>query len=1147
MVNDMEIRLLPQKKRLGRPRRKKPYRRGRLLVYFLRSIRGSLGRYLSIFVITALGVAFFSGLRSVGADMRATAQSFFASSRFMDIRLLSTGGFTDKDVETVRATEGVSEVYPAYSAEALAQLDAETLNVRFHSIAPEGGLNQLVLIEGRMPDKSGECLMDTNFTVRSGLQVGDTVRFVAGGDSDLSDMLKTDSFTIVGIARTPLYISTERGASTVGSGETDAYCFIQFEDFSYSAYTELNLAITQGASLDRYSSAYERAIEPIEDALEALGEARSASRYEELQTEGHEKLDDAKRELSEGEQELEDAAQKLKDARAELDEGWQDYLDGVKTYEDSIKKAKNSLRKGRAQYEQGLQDYEAGLAEYETSRRDVYATLNESEAALKEARAEYEASLAAYNAADAYCSALEGALALGNTPEAAATIGALAPQAGAIDQNLALALSYFASSPGDAMAYATALQAVSGFRSSLTQNGQALEEGNAKLTEGEAEYAAGRAFALRQLREAAEQLDTAKTELDEAAQTLQEGEKKLRRAQREGQEELDEAKQKLEDGEAEYADGNAEYIEEAAKAEPEMEDARKKIADGEQALIDLKEPEWYVLDQDENIGFNSFEQDTERLDALSQVIPAVFFLVVALVVMTSMTRLVDSDRTHIGTLKALGYRNAAIASNYLLYAISASVFGCFVGVAFGPTLFPSILFNAYKVTYTLPPLITVYDPALMVLSVLVAVLSAALPAWLICLRSLRSTPADLIRPRAPSPGKRIILERLPFLWKRLSFSQKVSVRNLFRYKKRFLMTVFGVASCTALMFTGFALNDSIRLILPKQFEMLHTYDLQLTLAENLSDGDRADVNKAIDREKDITLSVPILQKNFDLSENGVSVTAVLTAPFSMDGFSQAIQLRERIGRKALTLDDSGVILTEKLASLLSLKVGDRFTVSDGDGGRASLTVSGITENYLAHYIYITPTLYEAAFGKTAEPNAALMKLAEAGEDETNALCARLLEQEGVMGVSLTNTMRGSLQKVMSALNAIVLVLIVSAAALVFVVLFSLNTINLEERARELATLKVLGFYIPELTAYIYRENIWLTGLGILFGLLMGVGLERYVIATTEVNLLMFCRDILPGSYLYSAALTALFAALVNLFMLRHFRKIDMVSSLKSME
>ncbi len=1123
---------------------KKPARRGRLFVLFLRQVKASLGRYLSIVVITMLGISFFAGLRSIGADMRLTAQTYFSDTRFMDIRILSTGGFTEDDLDTVKSVKGVFEALPAYSGEALALLDNETLAVRFHSLAPDGAetMNLPTLTEGRMPQKSGECLMDPAFMAKAGLHVGDAVQFVAGGDTELADMLRTDSFTVVGVARSPLYISFDRGASTVGSGAADAYCFIPFFDFAYSAYTELNLVLERDASLDRYSDAYEAFLSPIEDALETAGAGRSEIRYAEIVSDGEKEIADAKQEVADAGRELSDAQQELSDARKKLDDGWIEYHDAEAAFHKEIADAKSKLRKGRRQYEDGLKEYETGLLKYESAEQDAAEQLCDAARQLSQGDAQYQSGLAAYEQAAQYQNALAGALAGGDTESTRAAIGSLAPAADAIDPQLASALNAYA---GGYMAYDQVSQVVNGFGASLAQNKQQLDAVKQELDSGSAQLGDARRETNAQLSDAKQKLDAAKQELDEAKETLVKNERKLLKAEREGQAELDDARKELTDGEKEYADGNAEYLEKSAEATVELKDARAEIADGEQALRDLKVPEWYVLDQDENLGFNSFEQDTGRMDALSQVVPAVFFLVVALVVMTSMTRLVDSDRSHIGTLKSLGYSKAAVASNYLLYALTASILGCALGVLWGPVLFPRIVFNAYTAMYTLPELKIQYDASLMALSVLVAVLSAVLPAFLVCLKSLKSAPAELIRPQSPKPGKRILLERIAFLWKRVSFSEKVSLRNLFRYKKRLLMTVFGVAACTALMFTGFGLNDAIKLIIPKQFEELQLYDMKLTLNKDISDEEYGLLYKTLQAEPDAALSAPLTQKNMDVTENGSIVTAVLTVPLSQEEFNGVIRLRERESKAPLTIGDDGVIVTEKLADILSVGVGDSFTASDGDGNRFSFTVSGIAENYLAHYIYVSPVLYERVFGEPAEENTILLNLSSA--ENVTELSERLLSLDGVSAVTSASLARSNMQKVMDAMNAIILVLIFSAAALVFVVLFSLNTINLEERSRELATLKVLGFYDKELAAYIYRENVWLTLLGIGAGLLMGVGLERYVLFTTEVNMLMFSRDILPETYLFSAALTFLFAMLVNLFMLGHFKKIDMVSSLKSVE
>jgi putative ABC transport system permease protein len=1121
---------------------KRPVRRGRLFVLFLRQVKASLGRYLSIVVITMLGISFFAGLRSIGTDMRLTAQTYFSDTRFMDIRILSTGGFTEDDLDTVRNVKGVSEALPAYSGEALALLDNKTLAVRFHSLNGTETMNLPTLTEGRMPQKGGECLMDPNFMAKSGFHVGDTVQFIAGDDGELNDMLHTDSFTVVGIAQSPLYISFDRGASTVGSGAADAYCFIPFSDFAYSAYSELNLAVQRDASLDRYSGAYEALLSPIEDALETAGISRSEIRYSEIVSDGEKEIADAKQKVADAEQELKDAKQELLDARKELDDGWAEYRDAEASFTKEIADAKAKLKKGRRQYEEGLREYEAGLSEYESAEQEATEQLSDAARQLSQGNAQYQSGLAAYEQAVQYQNALDTALGNSETADTPAAIGALAPAADAIDPQLAAALNAYASGY---MSYDQVSQAVNSFKVSLAQNKQQLDAAKQELDSGSVQLNAARREANAQLSDARQKLDEAKQDLDEAEETLEKSKKKLLKAEREGQAKLDDAKEELTDGEKEYADGNAEYLEKSKEAVAELKDAREEIADGEQALRDLKVPEWYVLDQDENLGFNSFEQDTGRMDALSRVVPAVFFLVVALVVMTSMTRLVDSDRSHIGTLKSLGYSKAAVAMNYLLYAATASISGCVLGALWGPVLFPRIVFDAYSIMYTLPELKIQYDASLMALSVLVAILSAVLPAFLVCLKSLKSAPAELIRQQSPKAGKRILLERIAFLWKRVSFSEKVSLRNLFRYKKRLLMTVFGVAACTALMFTGFGLDDAIKLIIPKQFEELQFYNMKLTLNKDITDEEYDLLYKALQAEPDIALSAPLTQKNMDVTENGTIVTAMLTVPLSQEEFNGVIRLRERESKVPLAVSDGGVIITEKLADILSVGIGDSFTASDGDGNRFSFTVSGIAENYLAHYIYISPTLYERVFNEPAEENTLLLRLSNT--EGITGLSERLLTLDGVSAVTSATIARNNMQKMMNAMNAIILVLIFSAAALVFVVLFSLNTINLEERSRELATLKVLGFYNKELAAYIYRENVWLTLLGIGAGLLMGVGLERYVLFTTEVNMLMFSRDILPKTYLYSSVLTFLFAMLVNLFMLGYFKKIDMVSSLKSVE
>lgn len=1281
-------------------------RKNAFLADCFRQVKTTLSRFLSILIITVLGVSFFAGLRTTGTDMRITASAYFDSQHFMDFRLLSTMGFDDDDIAAIKGVKGVKGVMPAYFYEALVKLEDKNLTVIIHSLSEEqdteNDLNRPRIIEGRMPENIGECLADPQFISATGLRIGDKVRFSSGTSDPLSDALKREEYEIVGIAESPLYISYERGSSSIGSGRTDTYFYLPSAAFSLPVYTEVYLTVQNDSNLSRFDDGYEDLLKAVTDALEKTEDIRARVRFEEIRDEAREEIEQAKKEVDEGYQKLSDAQKELEDGRKELDKGWQEYRDGLKKYENEISKAKKELEKGWQEYYEGLERFEKeisdarkelddgwnkyydGVLEFETKTaqarkelddawtelqdgwleyykgldefnirisqeekklnegyeeyykglsqyRQGLESYNRGYDELKKAQREYDAALSeynqgleAYNQSKALYDALNGALAAGNTPQSLAVITMIANEISSMNPGLSSVLLAYAANPDDPIVKAAAEGAVSQFGQYLDGIKQELDAAKAMLDEGKVKLDNG----WNELNRASSRLDRAKEELDEAKRKLDEGKQELEKAKTEGRKELDEAREKLltgeaqlfdgeakfaeekakgekeladalrelnegeaalldakakgeqelsdaltalKDGEAqlareekqggkdlaearieltkgetEYADAKREYEEERKKAEIELSDAEKKIEDAEKELAQLKPPEWYILDHSTNVGFVSYKQDTERIDALSVVVPLFFFLVAILVTMTSMTRLVESDRQLIGTFKALGYGNLAIAARYLMYAISASLIGGVLGIFAGYNVFPRVIFNAYSIMYTLPPVLIKYDVFYGVASTLIAVACAALPALAVCYKSLVSVPAQLMRPTAPPKGKRTVIELITPIWKRLNFSQKVAVRNLFRYKKRFIMTVVGVAGCTALMFTGFGLRDSITTIVAKQYDTIHPYDLKIDFKKDANEDEKESLFEKIERSGTITSYTGVMQLSVDAVKDGKTKSAFLIVPESLENIEEFIKLQERKSKKELDIPDDGAIVTEKLASLFGLKVGDELILRDSDGSEAAVKIKGIAENYLFHYIYMTPSYYRASFGQEPYTNQVLCHTEE-NQSQNNDLSESLLNEPAVNSITFTENLKTNFGKMVGALNYVVLVLIVSAAALVYVVLFCLTTINLEERNRELATIKVLGFYNNELAAYIYRENVVMTVLGTLIGLLLGVALQRYVITTMEIDFLMFSRDLRWQSYIYSSGLTFVFAFLVNLIMFRRIVRIDMISSLKSVE
>ncbi|MEG0765558.1 MAG: FtsX-like permease family protein, partial [Pseudoflavonifractor sp.] len=659
-----------------------------------------------------------------------------------------------------------------------------------------------------------------------------------------------------------------------------------------------------------------------------------------------------------------------------------------------------------------------------------------------------------------------------------------------------------------------------------------LIDGKAELLDAEKEIADGEI----EVADARKKLDDGWLEYNDGLAELADAKRKLPREIAKAQKELDDALIELNDGEIEYADGKAE-------ADQELSDARKKLNDARREIAKIEDCEWYVLGRNTNMGYVSFQQDAERMGNLANVFPLIFFLVAALVCLTTMTRMVEEQRVQIGGMKALGYSKVAIALKYVGYGFLASFLGGVTGLAVGVFLIPSIIFTAWKILYTVGDLIVPFQPMISIVSVGAAVLCVTGTALGACFTTLASVPAELMRPRTPKPGKRVLLEHLPALWNRLTFTWKVTVRNLFRYKKRFWMTVVGIGGCTALIITGFGLRNSIYDVLDKQYDEISPYSSQVSLADDVTPDELQEISRQLDREKAVTEWTPCYTTTITAESPARTMDVALFAVEDDAAFDDFIHLRHRLDNDPVKLPDNGVVLTEKLGEMLDLKVGDSI-VLDGDK-RVTATIADFTENYVYHYVYLSEAYYEQLFGTPPDTN---MILTQYSEDAVPGdISANLIALSGVTSVGLIQESRDTFTKSMQSVDYAVIIVTISAAALAFVVLYNLTNINITERMRELATLKVLGFYNGELSSYVYRENIFLTLFGILMGLFMGKFLHQWLVLTVEVDMVMFGRTARLSSYLYAAGLTALFSFLVNLAARKKLKKIDMVESLKTVE
>ena len=1179
-------------------------------------------RFLSIFGIVTIGVAFFAGIKGASPDMKITADTYFDNSRLMDFRLVSTLGFNDDDVAAIKGADESLSVYPSYFVDALLKSEKGNRAIRVEAMLD--GVNQLTLNEGRFPESENECIIMGGGM--SGMyNVGDVITLSSGTDSDLSDTLKNTDYTVVGKYVSPQYIDKSTiGSTTVGSGSINAVMYIPMSNFDIDYYTEVYVVAENLTEYNTYGERYKELSEKLSDALEQVGESRAQARYDEIIDEANDKIADAEQELSDktadadkefdeawdklvdaknqlddaentladSRIQLDDAKEQLDSSRSALDSGWKEFNSSKADFEQQITDAENELEKnkndleeglaqyqdGLTQYKDGLEQYTEGLSQYRDGLAQYQAGLDEYNAGYAEfqpMKAQYDEGMAAYESGMAQLEALQVQL--------NETLAQLEQMKAAYGETSALYLAAKTEYDKGVETYEANYQQLTAAKAQLDQSAPQIEAAEAQFTAAKAQLDETKTqldSAKAQLDDTKAQLDAAKTtleqskaQLDDGQKQLEQGEKALEQAKADGLKQLQDAVDKLNDGEnryeaglaeyndgeEKYADGKAEYeqgvldykdgIDEYNKNKKEYEqqvtDAEKEIADAKRDIENISDPKWYVFDRTDNSGYTEYDENAERIDNISKVFPIFFILVAGLVCLTTMTRMVEEERVQIGTLKALGYNNGQIIFKYLLYAIAATIAGCIAGVLIGQKLFPSVIIIAYGMMYNLPELCMPYDWSLGAIAAVVCAAAVIVTVYFSCRAELREQPAQLMRPKPPKSGKRVFIERIPFIWNHMNFSSKITCRNIFRYKRRMLMTVIGIAGCTALMLMGFGLKDSVSDIISKQFNEINNYSGMVAYdSDEITDKTLVNVRNTLN---DAGSSIKVYQKQLDtVCGGGRTVPAYITVPDDSAHFGSFLTLRDRITHTAYTLDDSGVIIDEKLAKLLGCKKGDVISIKS-DMESYDVTVAEITENYAQHYVYMTEKLYTSLFGGTPDYNMIYFTNGITGEAAENELAEKLMAYDGVLAVSFNTGNADTFMVMIQALNLVIVVIIAAAGALAFVVLYNLTNININERIREIATLKVLGFYDKEVDSYIFRENIILTLIGSLVGLVLGVYLAQFIIETAEVDLVMFGREVYPLSFVLSAALTIGFSLVVSLFMHKRLIKVDMIEALKSVE
>lgn len=1256
---------------------------------FFMEIKKTRNRFLSIMLIAALGVAFFAGVRAAAPDMNMSADLLYDKSNFMDIRVLSDLGLTEKDIDAIRDIKGVESVRGGYSADVLCSTEEAQLVVRMMSAYED--INKITVKQGRMPEKKAECLADERFLSLSGYKIGDTISVKSGTDDDIADTLAVTEYKIVGSGTTAYYLSLDRGTSKIGNGELSSFLVIPAESFSLEVYTEAVIRVAGAKELLSGSDKYEDTVKEVEDHLDAIADGRCDIRYESVYREGQEKLDDAsaeieenqqkledaKKELDDGEKELADAQQKLDDAKKELQtardkltdgeaqladgeaqaadgenqlaDGWNTYYENASTLEEksreleeaeaqtadgenqiaegwqeldaqkaALSDGRSQLEEGKAQIAQGRQQLTDGISQTEAGIAQVEQKIQEIEAGLPAVRDGIAKVTNGIHQAEAGISDLEQkqAVVQAGIAQLEEQLAAVPPEAEDIRQQLEAQLNEAREQEAQIEA---GISAASGQLADLQNTLQQLEEQKAQmdnalpqlkeqqqtlpaaleelkkqldqldaqaetlaekeaeladgedqiaqaevlLTEKEAELAAGK----DQIEDGAAQLADGENQLDEARELLESKEQELADAKAQiaqSRKELEDGKAQLADGEKEIADGESEieknrkkladgrreYEEKKADADEKIADARQKVADGQKDLDDLEVPKWYILNRDFIQTYVEYEQDADRIKAIGDVFPAIFFLVAALICLTTMTRMVEEERTQIGTLKALGYSKLSIAAKYLCYALLASLIGSLAGLVAGQKILPPVIINAYGILYNnLPEAVAPLHAGYSISSTLLAIACTTAAAGIACYKELMSTPATLMRPAAPKSGKRVLLERVGIIWNHLSFTNKSTVRNLFRYKKRFFMTVLGIGGCMGLLLVGFGVKDSVRSIGTIQYNDLLSYHAEIVLEDKTTPEEKEEVMDAMEKDKDIKSFMAVYKTSMDIENEKEDVTksAYVMVPENAKEFKKYADLRSRTTKEHYELSDDGIIISEKLAKLLDVKEGDTVVLKEEETDHFEVKVSHITENYFLHYIYISPELYGKVFGETPEFVDYLTINTSTDSAFEDSMQEKYMAYDQVSEVSFITKTADRIANMLKSLDTVIYVLVIAAGLLAFVVLYNLNNINISERIRELATLKVLGFYDMEVSRYVLRENVCLTLIGCFLGIFFGKILHRFVILTAETDIMMFGRDIEIISFVYSILITLFFSAVVNFFMHFRLKKVDMVESMKSVE
>ena len=1074
-------------------------------------------RFISILLIVLLGVGFFAGIKVTSPDMKLTLDTYFDDKNVMDIQVISTLGLTDEDITELEKLDLIDDAQGTYQTDAMVTAGDKQFVVKLESLA--SSINDLQVTSGRLPENQNECVVEEAFLQGTEYNIGDTIKVqvdnITDDDGNDISVLKTNDLQIVGTVRSPMYISTDRGSTKLGSGVINYYLYVSPDNINTNINTNIYITVNGAKDLKCYDDKYENLIEQAEDEIEKIADARKEVRYNALFDKANQKLQDAKNEFetqkADGEKQLQDAENEINSAKQELENGRNEIAANRAKANNEFNEAGKQLLDAKNTLEQNENDFNAKKQEAEKQISDYETSLNE----LKQIQEQYNNLQNTLSTSKAQLEILEKQLNVSNEEkkeelkkqinELNASISKIEAGIIVIDKQLEA-------------------QGIADINQTVTYTENAIQTAKAELANGQ------------------KKIDSAKAEIQSRKEQLNKTKNSTYAELDSAEKKLDESVKQIEEAEAELAKSREEF-------NSKISDAEKELDDAEEEVNSIERPTWYILDRQQNAGYVSYMQDTDRVANLAQVFPIVFFIVAALISLTSMTRMVEEQRVQIGTLKALGYNKLQIASKYIIYATLATVIGGLIGLVIGFSILPKVIADIYAMVYDVPDVILEFNMTYATAGMAAAMICTIGATIISCYKTLKQKPATLMRPKAPKPGKRVLLERITFIWKRLNFTKKVTARNIFRYKKRFMMTIIGVGGCTALIIAGFGLRDAISSMIPSQYGKIDLYNISVTLKDEYKNEELENIDnilKNYEYTEDV-LNANVQSVTIDKNDNTQSIQLII--PQTPENLSNFIVLESRIDNdEKYVLDDTGVIITEKLSKLLDIKVGDEIKILNSDDKECNVKVNAITENYIYHYIYMTPNLYNQLYDTRIGYNVVYVNTTDMEELEEDELGEQILSNSDyISGVTFMSNTENIFAEVMNNMDLVVWILIISAGLLAFVVLYNLLNANITERIRELATIKVLGFYDKEVYDYISRETIILTVIGMLFGIGGGYFLTLYIIKTCEIDMLMFNPQITVWSYLFGVIITAVFAIIVNIITYFSLKKIDMIESLKSVE